>query len=99
MVRRRRYTKEFKQEAIDMVLRQGMTTKQAASDLGIGKSALDKWVRDYRRRREDPTKLSEEEFEELKRLRKENRLLRMERDLLKKTTIYFAKTTEGGVNL
>lgn len=98
MITRRRFTREFKQEAVDLVLKQQMTVKQAADDLGIGKSSLDKWIRDFQKRARDPNALSESELDELKRLRKENRILKMERDLLKKTTVYFAKTTEGGVN-
>lgn len=98
MVTRRRFTKEFRQEAVDLVLKQQMSIGQASSDLGIGKSTLDKWVRDAQNRRADPNRLSETELEELTRLRKENRVLKMERDLLKKTTVYFAKTTEAGVN-
>lgn len=98
MVTNRRFTKEFKQEAVDLVLKQQMKVRQAAADLDIGKSTLDKWVRDARSGREAPSRLNETELEELTRLRKENRILRMERDLLKKTTVYFAKTAEAGTN-
>ena len=99
METRKRYTREFKQEAIDLVTKQGMAIRQAAADLGVGKSSLDKWVREAKHREKGPLVLSETEREELVRLRKECRLLKMERDLLKKTTVYFAKGTEGGTNL
>lgn len=99
MTTRKRFTREFKQGAVDLVMKQGLPLKQAASDLGIGKSTLDNWVRASRQRAEDPTRLNETEFEELKRLRKECRLLKMERDLLKKTTVYFAKTADGDTSL
>ncbi|QQR79861.1 MAG: transposase [Deltaproteobacteria bacterium] len=46
MLTRRRYTKEFKTEAKGLVLKQKIPVAQVASDLGIGKSTLDKWVRD-----------------------------------------------------
>ena len=95
---RKSYSLEFKQEAVDLIIKQGLPILQVASDLGIGKSTLDKWVRGFKGKREDPSRLNESEFEELTRLRKENRLLKMERDLLKKTTVYFAKTTEVGTN-
>lgn len=98
MVTRRRFTSEFKREAVELVLKQQIAIRQAASDLGISKSSLDKWVQEARSRREDPNRLNETELEELSRLRKENRLLKMERDLLKKTAVYFAKSTEAGAN-
>lgn len=95
---RKRFTPEFKEEAVSLVIKQGLTVKQAAADLGIGKSSLDKWLQRYRERQRDPNILSEGELAELKRLRKENRLLKMERDLLKKTAVYFAKGNDGDTN-
>ena len=95
---RKRFTPEFKEEAVRLVIKQGLTVKQAAADLGIGKSSLDKWLQRYRERQKDPNILSEGELAELKRLRKENRLLKMERDLLKKTAVYFAKGNDGDTN-
>jgi len=94
---KKRYSREFKQGAVDLVIKQGLPLRQAASDLGVGKSTLDKWVREGRQRAADPNSLSENELEELKRLRKECRILKMERDLLKKTAVYFAKTAEEGM--
>lgn len=98
MVTRRKFTKEFRQEAVDLVMKEQMTVAQAALDLGVGKSTLDRWVHVAQTRLADPNRVTETELEELKRLRKENRILKMERDLLKKTTVYFAKGTEGGTN-
>jgi len=95
---KRRFSREFKQEAIALVVRQQLPIAQAANDLGIGKSTLDKWVRAYEKRAQDPNALSESEQDELKRLRKEIHILKLERDLLKKTAVYFAKSTESGVN-
>ena len=95
---RKKYTAEFKAEAVKLVKAQGLSIAQVALDLGVGQSTLDKWVREARIRASDPNALSETELAELKRLRKENHLLKIERDLLKKTAIYFAKGTEGGVN-
>lgn len=95
---RRKFTAEFKKEATDLVLEQGLNQTQVAKDLGIGLSTLSKWLRTRKEEGSDPNALSENEKEELRRLRKENRVLRMERDLLKKTTVYFAKTTLDGVN-
>ena len=98
MPTKRKFTPEFKKEAVNLVLKQGLTVSEAASDLSIGKSTLDKWVREFQKRAQDPNALSESELAELKRLRKEVHLLKLERDLLKKTTVYFAKSTESAVN-
>jgi transposase len=97
MREKRKFTPEFRKEATNLVLEQGLSTKQAAVDLNIGMSTLSKWLTARRDEANDPNALSENEKDELKRLRKENRILRMERDLLKKTTVYFAKTTQDGV--
>ena len=95
---RKRYKPEFKAEAVKLVTKQGLSIAQAASELGVGKSSLDKWVRAAQICAQDPNALSESELAELKRLRKEVHILKIERDLLKKTAIYFAKDTEGGAN-
>ena len=92
----KRYGPEFKQEAVNLVVRQGLSVKQAAADLGIGNSTLENWLRRHREQEQNPNVLGETELAELKRLRKENRLLRIERDLLKKTTIYFARDRVEG---
>ena len=94
----KRYGPEFKPEAVNLVVRQGLSVKQAAADLGIGNSTLENWLRRYREQEQSPNVLGETELAELKRLRKENRLLRVERDLLKKTTIYFARDREEGAS-
>ena len=88
------YDLEFKQGAISLVLESGLSTAKTAKDLGVGKSTLEKWIRAYHERSQDPNALSETERAELKRLRKENQMLRIERELLKKTAIYFAKDSE-----
>ena len=92
----KRYCSEFKQEAVNLVVKQGLSVKQAASDLGIGNSTLENWLRRHRKQEQNPNVLGETELAELKRLRKEVHLLRLERDLLKKTTVYFAKESVEG---
>jgi transposase len=94
----KRFSTEFKQEAVKLIVQQGLTVKQAATDLGIGKSTLDNWLRRYREHEQNPNILGESELAELKRLRKEVRVLRFERDLLKKTTVFFAKDSGEGSN-
>lgn len=89
---KRKFSTEFKAEAVKLVLEQGLAPAQAARDLGIGASTLDKWLKDARGRVQ-PQVITESEKEELKRLRKEVHYLKMERDILKKATAYFSRTS------
>lgn len=89
---RRKFSEEFKAEAVRLVLEQGLGPAQAARDLGLGQSTLDNWVR-AAREAQQPDSLTESEKSELKRLRKENSVLRMERDILKKATAFFSKSS------
>jgi len=90
--RRKHYTEDFKREAVRLVKESGRTQQEIAEDLGIGKSTLGKWLGHYRE--EDLLAGPHEDMEkELARLRRENELLRQERDLLKKATAFFAKET------
>lgn len=88
----RKFSQEYKAEAVKLVTEGGLSNQQAAEDLGIGVSTMEKWVRERTQPKDQTETLSESEKEELKRLRKENSQLRMERDFLKKTANYFAKT-------
>lgn len=82
-------TAEFRQEAVRVALTSGLTRKQVAADFGIGFSTLSKWIQQDRKNPEKPS--AETDLErEVAELRKENRLLREERDVLKKATIFFA---------
>ena len=89
---RRAFTDEFKAEAIRLVLDEGKTVSAVARELDLTASALRTWVE---RARADRTKgktgLTTAEREELSRLRKELRVVRMERDILKKAAAFFAK--------
>ena len=89
---RRSFTEDYKTGAVRLVLDEGKTVAAAARDLGLTESSLRNWVE---RARADRTKgktgLTTAEREELTRLRKEVRELRMERDLLKKVSALFAK--------
>jgi transposase len=85
-----KHTEEFKIEAIKLVREQGLSVSQVAKDLGIGQSTLSKWLA-AATQIPGANSLTESEKEELKRLRKENHTLRMERDLLKKATAFFSK--------
>lgn len=88
----RTFTDEFKREAVRLVQTSGRTVGQVAADLGIGHSTLGKWLTRHR----EADLLAgphEDTAKELARLRKENEILRAERDLLKKATAFFAKET------
>lgn len=88
----KKISKEVKAEAIRMVEEYGMKHAQAVSELGIGRSTLDKWLKAYRTSESNGLTISEKA--ELKKLRHENRILRAEKEVLKKATVYFAKHSE-----
>src|SRR5688572_6063480 len=90
---RRSFTEEFKAGAVRLVLEEGKSVGGAARDLDLTESSLRNWVERTRadRGRGKPGVLTTGEREELWRLRKEVRELRMERDVLKKATAFFAK--------
>jgi transposase len=92
MTQQRRFTKEFEEEAVRLVQTSGRTQREIADDLGIGLSTLVRWIGRSRRRAADPaTAVANDVTAELKRLRRENEILRQERDILKKATAFFAR--------
>jgi transposase len=90
---RRSFTDEFKAGAIRLVLDEGKTVAAAARDLDLTESSLRNWVEQARTDagRGKPGALTTAEREELSRLRKENRILQEEREILKKAAAFFAK--------
>ena len=89
---RRQFSEEFKEGAVRLVLDEGKTVGGVARELDLTPSALGGWVRQARAERtQGKSGLMKEEREELTRLRKEVRELRLERDLLKKVSALFAK--------
>jgi len=87
---RRSYTLDFKRDAVALVTEQGYALSQAARSLDINDNVLRRWKREFEEQANGQT-LTLDEREELKRLRKENRELKMEKDILKKASAYFAK--------
>ena len=87
---RRKFSKEFKAEAVALVLERGLSASQVARDLGVGQPTISRWVR-VAQEAAAPGALSATEREELRRLREETKTLRMERDILKKAAAFFAK--------
>jgi len=89
---RRRFTDDFKQQAVRLVLDEGKSVGSVARELDLVPSALGEWVKRVQAdRTRGRTGLTTAEREELARLRKENRILQEERDILKKAAAFFAK--------
>ena len=83
-------TAEFRQEVVRVALTSGLSRKQVASDFGIGFLTLSRWIKEER----DSVSTPEPQIDlihENERLRKEVRMLREEREILKKATQFFAK--------
>ena len=91
--RRRSFTQEYKAEVVELCRTSGRTIAEVARDLDLTETAVRRWVAraeiDAGRR----DGLTTAEREELARLRKENRVLREERDILKRATVFFAAET------
>ena len=87
---KRTYTEEFKRDAVSLVTEQGYSAAEAARSLGINDNLIYKW-RKYLVAQDSGSGFSSSERDELKRLRKENKRLRMETEILKKASTYFAK--------
>ena len=90
--RRRQFSAEFKAEAVRLVQATDAPIAAIAQQLGIGKGTLHRWAEGARP--QPAERLSEAEHSELARLRRENLQLRMERDILKKATAFFARQSE-----
>lgn len=82
----RRYDEEFKQEAVRLYRSSGLGVRKVAEDLGVSAYALRQWVA-----RDDAGPEAISESEELKKLKRENRVLREEREILRKAAAFFAK--------
>ncbi len=86
----KQYSKEYKEEAVALVKEQGYSVPEAAKSLGIASNMLYRWKEQIKSQLEGKA-LSVDEREELKGLRKENKNLRMEKEILKKASAFFAK--------
>ena len=88
------YTEEFRRQAVDLITAEKLSIAEAGRRLGVDASTLRKWVKKYRPTAAvpPPTASAPSSVEqELRRLREENRQLKMERDILKKAAIYLAQ--------
>jgi transposase len=91
--RRRRFSEEFKRDAVELVRTTGRPIAQIARELGIYDSTLGNWVRQDRIDRGEAEELTSDERARLRALEAENTKLRMERDLLKRTVAFWVKET------
>jgi transposase len=84
------YTKEFKEEAVALVTEQGYSVAEAAKSLGIANKLIYNWKAKLEAEKSGKS-LNEDERAELAKLRKENKRLRMEKEILKKASAFFAR--------
>jgi transposase len=91
--RKRRYSIEFKEEAVRFARESGLTVTAAAAKLEVPQTTLTGWL-DATGGKEAEHPQTFEEKDELVRLRRENEQLRMERDFLKKAAAFFARETK-----
>ena len=89
--KRRKYTKEFKEEAVKLVSEQGYSYAEAGRNLGVNPNLLSRWKREIEGAEVATPGSSAALQAELKRLRKENKQLKLEREILKKAAAFFAK--------
>ena len=91
--KRKNYTQEFKEEAVKLITEQGYSFAEAGRNLGVNPNLLSRWKRDIEGDLNgDLSPASAVSVQaELKRLRKENKQLKMEREILKKAAAFFAK--------
>ena len=98
MTTRKKYSKEYKLDAVSLVLDQGYTITNAAKSLDVNRSVLQRWIKEFESDDGDGQafrgngKLTPEQVE-IRRLMEENRRLKMEKGILKKATVFFAKET------
>jgi transposase len=87
---RRKFTDEFKAETVKLIRKSGRTVGAVAEELDLTETAVRNWVKRAEASGSEDT-LSPDERAELRRLRTENRELRMEKEILRKATAFFAK--------
>lgn len=97
MTNRRKYSQEFKLDAINLVIEQGYSRAEAARSLSINANMLSRWLNEHQSEQGQSFrgngKLSPEQLE-LRQLREENKRLKMEKEILKKAAAFFAQETK-----
>ena len=95
----KKFNNEFKANAVRLVREEGLKIGEVASDLGVGISTLKVWLSKYDRGRLIKTEKQTKEEEEIKRLRKENRVLKQKREILKKAMGIFSSMSKANTEL
>lgn len=90
---RRTFTAEYKAEVVGLYRTNDKSVEQLARDLDLTPSAVSRWIAEAASESGQGAGLTKEERTELANLRRENRILREERDILKRATAFFAKET------
>jgi transposase len=97
MTTRKKYSQEFKLDAINLVMEQGYTRSEAARSLSINPNMLTRWIKEHETENAQAFrgagKLTADQLE-LRRLREENKKLKMEKEILKKAAAFFAQETK-----
>jgi len=91
---RRYFSAEFKAETVELIRSSGRSIPDVCADLDLTVTTVRNWMRQARIDAGEAEGLTTDERDELRRLRAENRTLRMERDLMKKAAAFFAKDSD-----
>ncbi len=94
---RRSFSKEFKQDAVSLVIDQGYSCSEAARSLGISQPLLSRWIKEFKEDSGTAFRVQGKlrpEQEELRQLREEVKRLKIEKEILKKAAVFFAKETK-----
>ena len=97
------YDEEFKKNTVQLILKNKMSLVAASRDLGVGEDTLGKWVKSYKLQHSlstgDYPSIPSEALQDVKRLKRENEILRQERDILKKALGIFSQAPKGNLPL
>jgi len=94
---RKKYSQEFKQDAVKLITEQGYRASEASRNLGINISVLRRWIKELEKDKSNSFRGNGRmtpDQEEIRRLREENKRLLMEREILKKAAAFFAKESK-----